>query len=242
MPRSHNPEVRERDTLLSVRISGFKSHKGIAFWVKIPAAAYIITMLLIDCHEPNSIIENIKLEVPIKVISLKYGDYSFSDTVIERKTLSDFFSSIKSKRLQEQMENISRHYSEKYLLVEGFFDFSYVNNIAYLYSQIIQVTLNSDIKVLFTKDCKNSAALIKRIYFKNNLGYTKNITKKDKVYYTRKLFDISDKKLEILFSKFGNIKNIANANKKELRGIKSVGKKTIEKIRNKLESNIFQTL
>ena len=90
-------------------------------------------MLIIDCHEPKSIIEKIKLAIPAEVLRLKYGDYSFSDTIIERKTLSDFFSSMKSSRLREQMENMNRYYSDKYLLIEGFFDFSYVNNIGYLY-------------------------------------------------------------------------------------------------------------
>ena len=78
-------------------------------------------MLLIDCHEPNAIIEKLESCIPTRVLTLKYGDYSFSDTVIERKTLSDFFTSIKNNKLQEQMEYMSRFYTEKYLLIEGFF-------------------------------------------------------------------------------------------------------------------------
>ena len=86
-------------------------------------------MLLIDCHEPKEIAEKLESSINVKVIKLKYGDYSFSDTVIERKTLSDFFVSLKNHRLQEQMECIGRYYAEKYLLIEGFFDFYYVNNV-----------------------------------------------------------------------------------------------------------------
>ena len=82
-------------------------------------------MLLIDSHEPREIIKKLNTLIPTKVLRLKYGDYSFSDIVIERKTLSDFFSSLKNDRLKEQMESISRYYTEKYLLIEGFFDFSY---------------------------------------------------------------------------------------------------------------------
>ena len=48
-------------------------------------------MLLIDSHEPKEIIEKIKEAIPAQVLRLKYGDYSFSDISIERKTLSDFF-------------------------------------------------------------------------------------------------------------------------------------------------------
>lgn len=48
-------------------------------------------MLLADIHEPKSVIEELKLKTKLHVIKLKYGDYSFSDAVIERKSLSDFF-------------------------------------------------------------------------------------------------------------------------------------------------------
>ena len=196
-------------------------------------------MLLIDNHEPKEIIENLEKSVPISVIRLKYGDYSFSDIIIERKTLSDFFSSLKNNRLEEQMEQISKYYTEKYLLIEGFFDFSYVNNIDYLYTQLIDIILNFDVKVIFSKDNDCTATLIKKMYFRKNFGYTVKNKNKDKVYHAENLFEINRKKLETIFSKFGSMKNIAIADKKEFKGIKSIGKKTVEKIKNTLECNIF---
>ena len=39
MPRSHNPELREIETLLPVMASGFKSFAGFTSWVELPAAA-----------------------------------------------------------------------------------------------------------------------------------------------------------------------------------------------------------
>ena len=197
-------------------------------------------MLLIDCHEPDKIIKNLESSVQARVLVLKYGDYSFSDTVIERKTLSDFFCSLKNNRLNEQMECISRYYTEKYLLIEGFFDFSYVSNISYLYSSLIDIALNFDVKIIFSKDEDQTAAIIKRIYRQRNFGSPVNISKKDKIYHATRFFEIGRKKLEILFDRYGSIKNIANTDKKELKGIKSIGKKTVEKTINKLESNIFR--
>ena len=67
-----------------------------------------------------------------------------------------------------------------------------------------------------------------------------NIQKKDKIYHAARFFGINRQKLKILFNRFKNIKNIANADKKEFRGIKSIGKKTAEKMRNNLESDIFK--
>ena len=196
-------------------------------------------MLLVDCHEPRQIIEKLQPDIPVKVIKLKYGDYSFSDIVIERKTLSDFFSSLKNDRLNEQMENISRYYSEKFLLIEGFFDFSYVNNIDYIYSMLIGITLDFDVKILFSKDIDKTADFIRRIYLRKNFGPNHNNFRKDKPYHASKFFEISEKKLKILFLKFGNINNISKSTNKEFKKIGSIGKRTVEKIRDTLNSNIF---
>jgi len=196
-------------------------------------------MLLIDCHEPITIIKKLESIIPTKVLALKYGDYSFSDIIIERKTLSDFFCSIKNSRLEEQMESTSRLYTENYLLIEGFFDFSYVNNISYLYAKLESIVLDFDTKIIFSIDSDSTVLIIKKLFLKKNFGYIKNSTKKDKFYHTAKLFDINNKKLNAIFLKFGSIKNIANADTKEITKINSIGKKTVEKVKNALESDIL---
>ncbi|MBI3036099.1 hypothetical protein HYY71_07305 [Candidatus Woesearchaeota archaeon] len=199
------------------------------------------TMLLIDCHEPDEIIKKLEPFLPTRALALKYGDYTFSDTVIERKTLSDFFSSIKNNRLKEQMENISRFYTEKYLLIEGFFDFDYVNNIEYLYSGLIDITLDSDVKVMFSKDIGQTINTIKRIYRQRNFGYPIHVLKKDRIYHASKFFGISKRKLEMLFSRFDNIRNIMNAEKKDFKELSGIGESTVKSIKKSLESNIFKS-
>ena len=195
-------------------------------------------MLLIDCHEPSEIIKKLETRIPVKVLKLKYGDYSFSDVIIERKTLSDFFTSLKNQRLNEQMENLSRFYAERYLIIEGFFDFSYVNNIDYLYSELFKIALNFDVKILFSKDCEKTASMLKNLYFRKNFGYKPAAIKRDKIHHAAMLFGISRNKMELILSKLGSLGNIANSSKKELTKIKSVGKKTMEQIRNTLNNNI----
>ena len=195
-------------------------------------------MLLIDCHEPAEIIKKLETRIPVEVLKLKYGDYSFSDIIIERKTLSDFFASLKNERLINQMESLSRYYTEKYLIIEGFFDFSYVNNIDYLYSELFKIVLNFDVKVLFSKDCEKTASMLKNLYFRKNFGYNPAAIKQDKIHHAAMLFGISRNKMESILSKFGSLSNIANSSKKELNGIKSVGKKTVEQIMDTLNRNI----
>ena len=197
-------------------------------------------MILIDSHEPKEITQSISKSIPTEVLRLKYGDYSFSDIVVERKTLSDFFSSLKDGILTEQMEHISRYYTEKYLLIEGFFDFSYVNNLGYLYSQLIDMTLDLDIRVMFSKDKDCTATILKKMYFMRNFGYEIKNKRKDKAHHAVNIFGINKKKLEVIFSRFGNLSGIANSNKKDFSGMKSIGKKTVEKIQTALECNIFE--
>ena len=168
-------------------------------------------MLLIDCHEPSEIIKKLETRIPVKVLKLKYGDYSFSDIIIERKTLSDFFASLKNQRLSEQMENLSRFYAERYLIIEGFFDFSYVNNIDYLYSELFSIVLNFDAKIIFSKDCEKTASIVKSLYFRKNFGYKPAAIKQDKIHHAAMLFGISRNKMELILSKFKSLGNIANS-------------------------------
>ena len=73
----------------------------------------------------------------------------------------------------------------------------------------------------------------------SNIRWNFDVSRKDKIYHLVKLFEINKQRLEILFSHFGSIKDIANANKKQFKGIRGIGKSTIEKVKNLLEDNIF---
>lgn len=198
-----------------------------------------IAMLLADIHEPESIIEELKSKVQLHVIRLKYGDYAFSDTVIERKSLSDFFSSLKSRRIFEQMENISRFYTAKYLFIEGFFDFSYVNNVEYLYNQLFLLSQNFGVKIVFSSDEKQTSCFISKMYLSRNHIIPMSVSKKEKVYHAAKLFDVSTRKMEKLCSHFGSISNMANAAKPHLAKINGVGLKTLKKIKIGMDSNML---
>ena len=68
MPRSHNLEVREPKNFLSARMSGFKSYKGLAFWVKIPAAARFLTLKFLNEHVSHS---SMSIEVTLEDCGLE---------------------------------------------------------------------------------------------------------------------------------------------------------------------------
>lgn len=76
-------------------------------------------MIIVDKREKNSLIisELIKRKLEIGVKQLLVGDYVVGDVVIERKTKSDFISSIINKRLLEQLNNL-KQFEKRLLIIE----------------------------------------------------------------------------------------------------------------------------
>ncbi len=76
-------------------------------------------MIIVDKREKNSMIiaELVKRKLPIEIKQLEIGDYIVGDTIIERKTKSDFISSIINKRLMEQLINMKK-FPNKLLIIE----------------------------------------------------------------------------------------------------------------------------
>ena len=195
-------------------------------------------MMLADFREPKSIIEILKGHLDTKVIELKYGDYSFGDCVIERKTISDFFSSLVNGRIFEQMQDISRFYTKKCLIIEGTIDFQYVN-VKQLFGDIFRINLRYDVNVLFSDDERQTANFLISMHKARNFKRPFSHFRKSKITHASEFFEISPRKLRILFDKFGNLNNILNADEKTIKEISMIGKATIKKIKNTASNNIL---
>lgn len=76
-------------------------------------------MIIVDKREKNSMVisELVKRKIPIEIKQLPIGDYVIGDTIIERKTKSDFISSIINKRLIEQLNNM-KQFEKRLLIIE----------------------------------------------------------------------------------------------------------------------------
>lgn len=138
------------------------------------------------------------------------------------------------------MENIGRFYAAKYLFIEGFFNFSYVNNVEYLYSQLFLLSHNFGVKILFSMDEKQTAYFISNLYLSRNYAIPMSVPKKEKIYHAAKLFDISAGKMEKLYSHFGSISNMASA-KPNSSKINGIGLKTLKKIKAGLDLSIINS-
>ncbi|MDP3027771.1 MAG: ERCC4 domain-containing protein, partial [Nanoarchaeota archaeon] len=80
--------------------------------------------IIADIHEKDSLIlaeltekQNNK-EIELIIQSLKIGDYLIGNIIIERKTISDFISSMINKRLIEQLKQM-QEYKQQLLIIEG---------------------------------------------------------------------------------------------------------------------------
>jgi ERCC4-type nuclease len=76
--------------------------------------------IVIDYREKNSLVYSylIKQGFEVEFKELKIGDYIVKDVIIERKTVSDFISSMINHRLIKQIEEL-KQYENKLLIIEG---------------------------------------------------------------------------------------------------------------------------
>jgi len=76
--------------------------------------------IIVDYREKNSLVisELINLGIEIEFRELKVADYIVKDVAIERKTISDFVSSMINKRLFNQIQELQQ-YKNRLLIVEG---------------------------------------------------------------------------------------------------------------------------
>ena len=75
--------------------------------------------IIIDYREKESLIPSILISLGAEtdIRELKVADYIVKDVAIERKTIFDFISSMKNKRLVNQLEGLQQ-YKNKILIIE----------------------------------------------------------------------------------------------------------------------------
>lgn len=190
--------------------------------------------VVIDNHEKNSLVPSIlcKLGMNIEFTDLKVADYIVNSTAIERKTIPDLKSSIISKRMQFQLEEL-KQYEKALLIVEGISNFDLYEGIIHenaLRGFILSTVLEHKIPIVFTEDEEDTARYISVLAKKKEKAH---VSLRQKIPFTgeeQKQFilegfpGIGPAMAKKLILKFGSIKNIINAPEEELKEI--LGKKT----------------
>lgn len=180
--------------------------------------------IIIDYREKNSLVASylIKENFDIEFKELKIGDYIVKDTIIERKTISDFVSSMINGRLFKQLEEL-KQFENKLLIIEGiskheiYSDDNERINANAIRGFLLSIVLKHKIPLLFTKDSEDTAKFIdvlsrkKAKEIKLNAG-KKTLDKKEQMQFIIEGFPgLGPKKSKELLEKFSTIQNIINA-------------------------------
>jgi len=189
--------------------------------------------IIIDIHEKNSLVPSYlqEMQAEIEFKSLKVGDYIISDIVIERKTISDFISSMISKRLAKQLNELQT-YKKKLLVLEGKIEEQNRGfNPNAIRGMILTIELEMNIPIIFTENSEDTAkfllVLAKKLNKSQEFSFhsRKGLTKKEqKQYILESLQGIGPSTSKKLLKKFKNLKTIFNLSEQELE--KELGKKS----------------
>ena len=195
------------------------------------------TKILADYREKNSLVpsELISLGLEIEFRELKVGDYIVKGIAIERKTISDFISSMINHRLLKQIESLQQ-YPNKLLIIEGFEEQELYNdenetgvNANAIRGFLLSISLKYNIPVIYTKNYEDTAKFIWILSRKKEKelplkAKRKSLNKKEQMQFILEGFPgIGPKTAKKLLNGFKSLKEIFNASLEDLKKI--VGKK-----------------
>jgi Fanconi anemia group M protein len=207
---------------------------------KIPEQEQNKAPIIIDTREKQSLIASLLRErkANIKFETLEIADYLINNIAIERKTYSDFISSMINKRLFTQLDNIKK-YPKHFLIIEGKTELS--NNLKKAsQGMILSIITSLNIPIIFTENQEETAdylILLAKQQEKQNkeqpLRYTpSNLTEKEQKQFILEGFSgIGPVTAKKLLKQFGSIRNIINAEEKELKEVLGIKYEKFKQLR-----------
>ncbi|MGB9003599.1 MAG: ERCC4 domain-containing protein [Nitrosotalea sp.] len=207
--------------------------------------------MVIDEREKKSGIPDLLKEIGVKVEmkNIPIGDYIVaSETVVERKSIHDFISSVFDGRLFDQCNRLKEHFEHPAIIIEG--DIDEINQIAenplVFYGAISSVALDFKIPVLPTPNASNTAKLLVAMCArqgKTKGPFLKKIRKSGNIHHQQlsvlcSLPGVGEKLASRMLEKFGSPSNSFSASIAELSKIEGMGESRAQKIRNLLDAEI----
>ena len=204
--------------------------------------------IIIDERERKSGIPKLlqKIGINVEVKRLPIGDYIVShETVVERKSISDFISSIFDGRLFDQCNRLKEHFQFPIILFEGNVDEieTITENPLVFYGALSTIAVEFKIPIIPTPNASHTAKLLVA------LSSRKDSIKGPLLKKIRKSNDIQKQQLSVLCSlpgvgektairlleKFGSPLKVLSASTKDLSKISGLGESRAKKIKKMLE-------
>ena len=204
--------------------------------------------IVIDERERKSGIPKLlrAIGVNVEVKTLPIGDYIVShETVVERKSIHDFISSIFDGRLFDQCNRLKEHFQFPIILLEGNVDEieTITENPLVFYGALSTIAVEFKIPIIPTPNASHTAKLLVA------LSSRKDSIKGPLLKKIRKSNDIQKQQLSVLCSlpgvgektairlleKFGSPLKVLSASTKDLSKISGLGESRAKKIKKMLE-------
>jgi len=194
--------------------------------------------IIVDNRERNSLVfsELSKLGFPIEFQQLPIGDYIVKDVVIERKSVSDFISSMMNHHLVKQLEELQQ-YENRLLIIEGISEEELYNeevdgiNSNAVRGFLLSIVLKWKMPLIFSKNSEDTARFISVLARKKEsaempLNVSKRIlNKKQQMQFVLEAFSgIGPKNAKKLLEKHKTLKNIFNLSIEQIE--EDIGKKS----------------
>jgi len=210
--------------------------------------------IIIDERERKSGIPELlkKVGVNVEIKTLSIGDYIVApETVVERKSIKDFMSSIFDGRLFDQCNRLKENFQFPIILIEGDVDEidEITDNPLVFYGAMSSVALDFKIPIIPTPNASHTAKLLV------SMCSRKDVTKGPFLKKIRKSNDIQRQQLSVLCSlpgvgeklairlleKFGTPLRAFSATTSELSKINGLGSTRAKKIKSMLENKSRHT-
>lgn len=192
--------------------------------------------IIIDNREKNSLVaaELIAQKNKVEFKHLEVADYIIGDTAIERKTISDFISSMLNKRIFSQLKNLQQ-YNKSLFIIENYnaLNLSGTNlNENAIKGLILSISLDYKVPIIFSKSPKETAQYFSLLAKKKKTraSLRSKIKKSDHeiLQFVLEGFPgIGPKTSQVLLEKYKTVKQVINASEAELTSL--LGKKKAEK-------------
>ncbi|TLZ52169.1 MAG: hypothetical protein E6K18_03320 [Methanobacteriota archaeon] len=198
-------------------------------------------VIVVDHREPADIVARLEeLKVPVTVKQIYPGDYVIGEIAVERKTISDLFSSLVDHRIFEQLERLRETYPVPIVLVEGdLTEVAELKNPRSFWGAILAFTVRDHIPLIFTPDQEQTCQALFTLHkggwaevAEFGLRHKPKILTLDQrqQFLVQGLPSIGDTLSENLLERFGSVRGVFNADEHALAEVPKIGEKKAAEI------------